>query len=190
MRFSGRSSLHLHDAHVAIRPFRPADAPQVFGAIQESRADVAPWLPDLGRALALLDVVAYIDGQPEAWSGGDAYNFAIVDHRTDDFLGGCGLTQINPRHRFANMYYWVRTAHTGRSVATRAVRLLARFGCDALALQRIEIVVPVSHVASIQVAKKAGAFREGVLRNRVTLYDVVHDAVMFSFVPQDYGLAS
>lgn len=84
------------------------------------------------------------------------------------------------------MYYWVRTGHTKRGIATRAVRLLAQFGCETLALQRIEIVVPMGHTASIRVAEKAGAWREGILRNRVILHDVVHDAVMFSLVPHDF----
>lgn len=181
-----RASVHLDDDHVVIRPFLPGDAQPVFEAVRESRADVDPWLPDLGATLSISDVSTYLDGQPDAWASGDAYNFAILDHHTDGFLGGCGLTQISSRHRFANMYYWVRTGHTKKGIATRAVRLLARFGCETLALQRIEIVVPIGHTASIRVAEKAGALREAILRNRVILHDVVHDAVMFSFVPQDF----
>jgi ribosomal-protein-serine acetyltransferase len=181
-----RASVYLDDDHVAIRPFLPRDAQPIFEAVRESRTDVDPWLPDLGAVLSISDVSTYLDGQPDAWASGGAYNFAILDHHTDGFLGGCGLTQINRRHRFANMYYWVRSGHTKRGIATRAVRLLARFGCETLALQRIEIVVPMGHTASIRVAEKAGALREGILRNRVILHDVVHDAVMFSFVPQDF----
>lgn len=187
MSIPARASVYLDDDCVAIRPFLPTDAQPIFEAIRESRADVDPWLPDLGAALSISNVSAYLDRQPAAWASGDAYNFAILDHHTGGLFGGCGLTQIDRRHRFANMYYWVRTGHTKKGIATRAVRLLARFGCETLALQRIEIVVPVGHAASIRVAEKAGAFREGLLRNRVILHDVVHDAVMFSFVRQDFG---
>lgn len=187
MSIPARVSVYLDDDHIAIRPFLLKDAHAVLEAVQESRADVTPWLPDLGATLSISGVSAYIDSQPDAWASGDAYNFAILDHRTAGFLGGCGLTEINRRHRFANMYYWVRSRHTRRGIATQAVRLLARFGCETVALQRIEVVVPMGHAASLRVAEKAGAFREGVLRNRVILRDLVHDAVMFSFVPQDFG---
>jgi ribosomal-protein-serine acetyltransferase len=186
MSFPPRSSVYLDDKAIAIRPFLPADAQPIFEAVQESRADVDPWLPDLGATRSISDISTYLDRQPDAWASGGAYNLAILDHHTDRFLGGCGLTQINRRHRFANMYYWVRTGHTKRGVATRAIRLLARFGCETLALQRIEIVVPVGHTASLRAAEKAGALREGILRNRVILHDVVHDAVMFSFVQHDF----
>jgi RimJ/RimL family protein N-acetyltransferase len=140
----------------------------------------------LGATRSISAVSTYLDRQPDAWASGHAYNFAILDHHTGRFLGGCGLTQINRQHRFANMYYWVRTGQTKRGVATRAVQLLARFGFETLALQRIEIVVPVGHAASLRVAEKAGAFREGILRNRVILHDIVHDAIMFSLVPHDF----
>ncbi len=154
MSFPPRSSIYLDDDPIAIRPFLPTDAQPISEAVRESRADVDPWLPDLGATRSISNVSTYLDRQPDAWASGGAYNFAILDHDTDRFLGGCGLTQINRRHRFASMYYWVRTGHTKRGVATRAIRLLARFGCETLTLQRIEIVVPVGHTASLRVAKK------------------------------------
>ena len=143
MELSTSPTVTLHDGPVAIRPFRTDDAQGVFEAVQESRADASAWLPDLKDTLSVADVSGYLDGQPELWASGRAYNFAIVDVDTDVFLGGCGLTRIHQRHLFANMYYWVRTGRTGQGIATQAVRLLARFGCETLALQRVEIVVPV-----------------------------------------------
>ncbi len=69
--------------------------------------------------------------------------------------------------------------------ATRAVRLLARFGFEELGLGRIEIVAAVGNKASQRVAEKAGAHREGVLRRRLCLHDEYHDAVMYSLIPDD-----
>ena len=185
MKSLARSSVYLCDERVAIRPFLPADAQPVFEAIQESRAQVGPWLSDLAATRSVSDIEDYIARQPDVWASGHAYNFAMLEHDTGTLLGGCGLTQINPKHRFANMYYWVRTGHTNRGVATRAVRLLARFGFEAAALVRIEIVAPVGNAASIRVAEKAGASREGILRSRIMLHGVLHDAAMFSLVEED-----
>jgi RimJ/RimL family protein N-acetyltransferase len=41
--------------------------------------------------------------------------------------------------------------------------------------------------ASLQVAEKVGATREGVLRSRLVVQNKVHDVVMFSLVRQDYA---
>ena len=42
------------------------------------------------------------------------------------------------------------------------------------------VVFAVSNLPSQRVAEKAGAVREGVLRRRLLLHGVSHDAVMFS----------
>ena len=61
----------------------------------------------------------------------------------------------------------------------------ARFGFETLELRRVEIVVAAANVASARVAAKAGATREGVLRNRITIRGTSHDALMFSLIPSD-----
>ena len=179
--------LFLQDGSIAIRPYQPGDAQGVFEAIRESVTDVSPWLRDLGSAQSVVEVEAYFAVQPENWANGIAYNFAITDLQGLTILGGCGLTQIHLNHRFANLYYWVRSRYTRQGIASRATRLLAQFGLETLGLQRIEIVVETTNTASLRVAEKAGAQREGILRNRLNTRGAAHDAVMFSLVPQDFG---
>jgi len=53
---------------------------------------------------------------------------------------------------------------------------------------RVEIVVAVENRASLRVAEKVGATREGVLRNRMPVRDEICHAVMHSLVPEDLGL--
>ena len=157
----------------------------MYAAVRESQADVAPWLPALNADLTLDGVRAFIASSAAERATGRAYDFVIADARTDEFLGGCGLTQINTTHRFANTYYWVRSSRAGRGVAPAAIRLLARFGFERLGLQRVEIVVAVGNHASLRAAEKAGARREGLLRNRLFQWGERRDAVLFALLPQD-----
>jgi len=50
----------------------------------------------------------------------------------------------------------------------------------------LEIVVSIVNIASLRVAEKAGAVREGTLRNRFLLHGFAHDAAVFSFVRKDF----
>ena len=43
----------------------------------------------------------------------------------------------------------------------------------------------VENKASLRVAEKVGAYKEGILRNRIVLPDRIHDAVLFSIIPND-----
>jgi RimJ/RimL family protein N-acetyltransferase len=85
----------------------------------------------------------------------------------------------------ANLGYWVRTSAAGRGVATNATRAAARFGFEQLGLRRIEIVAAVDNIPSQRVAEKAGAVREGILRQRLLIRGKSMDAVLFSLVRED-----
>ena len=180
--------LYLHDGVIALRPYRPEDAEPMLAAVHESSDQVSPWLPALSNDMPLVEVTSYIAIQKQLSRSGEAYNFVIQDHTTEQILGGVGLTEINRHHRFANLYYWVRTRRTGEGIASRAVRLAARFAFVEAGLARVEIVVSVENLPSQRVAEKAGAHREGVLRRRIALPGKLHDAVIYSLIPEDFGL--
>lgn len=101
------------------------------------------------------------------------------------FLGMCGFSQFNWRHRFANVGYWVRPSQRGRGVTPAAVRLLARFGFETLELNRAEILIDPENLASRRAAEKTGARLEGVLRARIFTRNAPRDALMFSLIPLD-----
>lgn len=175
------------DGTITIRPYEPADAARLYEAARESVAEVAPWLPWCHAGYTRAEAEAWVASRPAAWAEGEAYSFVVADAASGRFLGGCGLNTFHPVHRFANLGYWIRTSATGRGAATAATRLVARFGVEALDLVRIEVVVAVDNVSSLRVAEKAGAHREGLLRNRLVCDGRIDDAVMFSFVPEDFG---
>jgi RimJ/RimL family protein N-acetyltransferase len=62
---------------------------------------------------------------------------------------------------------------------------MARFSFEQVGLHRDEILAAVPNVASQRVAEKAGAVREGVLRNRLLIGGESQDAVLFSLIPED-----
>ncbi len=181
------TDLSLTDGVVTIRPWQTADAEAVFAAIQESRADLQQWLPDAAGVTRVDEVRSYIEMTLGWRETGVAYDFVITDAQTGRVLGGCGLTQINRNHRFANLYYWVRSGSTRQGMARRAIRLAARFGMQSIGLARVEIVVQPENTASLHAAAGAGAVREALLRNRLTVHDVPSDAAMFSLIPADFA---
>jgi ribosomal-protein-serine acetyltransferase len=175
----------MSEGSIAVRPFQPEDAEETYRVIQESAPELSLWLPNLSASLTREDIARWIASGEALTASGQVYNFAIVDAKAGVLLGGCGLTNINQTHRFANLYYWVRTSATGGGAASTAARLLAGFGLTRLNLIRIEIVVAVGNTASLRAAEKAGAKREGILRNRLMHTTGPTDAVMFSLIPGD-----
>lgn len=178
----------LTDNVIALRPAGVEDTCALVDAVQESVGEIMPWMdwctPEYDEDTAR----GWLASLPPSWDAGNRYAFAITDAADGRFLGCAGLNHINRFYRMANLGYWVRTSATGGGVATRAARLVARFGFEKLGLLRAEIVVAVGNKASLRVAEKAGAKREGVLRNRLRVGELVLEAVMHSLTPQDFGI--
>jgi RimJ/RimL family protein N-acetyltransferase len=121
------------------------------------------------------------------WSDNLYFGFAISEPDTGEFLGACSLGHLHPVYHFCNLGYWVRTSCRGQGIAGRAARMAARFAFERLGLLRAEIVVAMGNLASQHVAEKIGAHREGVLFNRMVVGPAVHDAIMYSLLPSDFG---
>ncbi len=184
-------SLHpreqLTDGVITLQRYRTEDAGDVLAAATESVAEVHPWLPWCHPGYQIEEAHSWTTFATAQWNDRHAFEFCMrtVDGR---HVGGCGINSLHDAHPLANLGYWVRTGMAGKGYATRAARLLAQFALTDLAMQRVEIVVAVGNLPSQRVAEKAGARREGVLRNRLVLHSVPHDAVMYSIVPEDFGL--
>ena len=156
------------------------DAEAVLAAVRESLAELRPWAPWCHPDYALADAEAWIAPQAAGRATGSAFEFVIT--RDGRLLGCCGINAINPIYRMANLGYWVRSSETRRGVATEAVGLLADWSFANTDLERLEIVVAVGNIASLRVATRAGAVREGVLRSRLLVHGQFQDAVMHSIV--------
>jgi RimJ/RimL family protein N-acetyltransferase len=164
-----------------IRPYRRDDAPALFDAARESIATVGPWLPWCHAAYALSEAEGWAASQEAAFRNASEYEF-VIESDEGRFLGGCGLNQLDRFNRRANLGYWVRASATGRGVATRAARLLTNWAVLETDLDRLEIVVALGNRASLRVAEKVGGVREGILRHRLWIHGVAHDAVIFSLL--------
>ena len=117
----------LTDGSVTLRQMQMSDSSIIFEAVQESLADLKPWMSWAHEGYSEEENRKWLESQSKGW----------FEH---------------------------------------------------LNLIRAEIVVAVGNTASLRVAEKAGARREGILRNRMVVREMVYDAVIYSLIPQDFGL--
>jgi ribosomal-protein-serine acetyltransferase len=164
-----------------VRLYQREDAEAIHAAALESVAEVYPWMSWCHARYTLDESRQWVLLQIELARQRKAFEFVIVGDG-GRLLGGCGINQVNPMHRYANLGYWVRTSATGHGVAPAAVRAVAAYAFRKTDLIRLEIVVAVGNTRSQRVAEKVGAVREGVLRSRVLLSTGPTDAVMYSLV--------
>jgi len=183
----------LESDEIVLQKYTTEDIPQLFEAVRASIDRVHPWLPWCHPNYTIAETEAWIKTRPQLWNEGKQFGFSIryreaypAGNREGKIIGGCGIV-IGSSSWCGNLGYWLRTGYTGKGYATIATKLVAVFGIRQLQLKRIEIVASVKNTNSQRVAERAGAYREGISRNRLLIHDEFHDAVVYSFIPDDFG---
>ena len=172
---------------ITLKCYETLFVPLLYEAVSESHGgEFSRWMPWCHAQYAIEESESFIAKSIENWNNQTEYDFAIFDAQNDKFLGGISLNLLNTERGSANMGYWIRTGNQQRGIAYAAARLLAKTGFEDLKLNRIEITMSVGNYASQKTAEKSGAPREGILRKLLSIGGVQHDAVMFSFVREDF----
>ncbi|HZO92884.1 MAG TPA: GNAT family N-acetyltransferase [Candidatus Baltobacteraceae bacterium] len=78
----------------------------------------------------------------------------------------------------AELGYWLGRTFWGRGIVTDAVRAVARYGLERLALTRVYALPFARNAASRRVLAKAGFVEEGILRKAAVKNGEVIDLVM------------
>ena len=180
----------LTDGTITIRPFEFGEENALFQAVQESVAELEPWMSWANKKYTTETALNFITLTRAYWSNESMYAFAISDAQTNEIVGGCSLSHIHPVYHFCNLGYWVRTSRQREGIAGRATQLAARFAFEKVKLIRAEIVIAVGNEPSKRVAEKIGAHYEGILLNRMVIGTQICDAYMFSLLPSDFELVA
>ncbi|CAJ1854137.1 GNAT family N-acetyltransferase [Aeromonas jandaei] len=175
----------LANANIVIRPFEPADADEFVRAAHESIETVGKWMGWCSPSFTRDSALEWFASCEQDCAAGRAFDMGIFCATTGQLLGGAGINQLSPHHRYGNIGYWVRQSRQGCGIARQAVALLRDFGFQQLGLFRLEIVMGIGNSASEAVAIAAGATFECRARNRIFLHDQPMGAYVYSLVTAD-----
>jgi RimJ/RimL family protein N-acetyltransferase len=170
----------LSDGVVALRMLREDDVPSMVSHCRDPEMQRWTTVPS---PYEREDAYAWIERSRAQWASGESAVFAVALPDADGYLGGIDV-RSGP-WPVGEIGYGIRREARGRGVATRALRLLARWALDELGLVRLQLVTDVENVASQRVAERAGFTREGVLRQALEVKGRRSDCIMFSLLPGD-----
>ena len=177
--------IEIETGALLVRRFTGQDVDPLYEAIIESLPELSRWMWWAHENYAKSETATFIESQQNPEAGGDEDGFGIFEKGSGRVLGCAGLNRVDRTNKYCNLGYWVRSSATGRGIATTVARRLAAFALTELGMNRVEVIAAVENVASLRVAEKIGAKREGIARCRLTLGETVHDAWVHSIVRSD-----
>ncbi|WP_330460945.1 GNAT family N-acetyltransferase [Streptomyces sp. NBC_00820] len=176
-------ALPLTDA-AQLRPLEPWQAQEFLAHIDRARPLVDPWIPwatfstDLGSATATLQ--RYADRL--AADGGRIHGIWL----DGTLVGGVMFTRFDSAAGTCEIGCWLEPAGQGKGLATRACRALVDWAFAERGMSRVEWWVAPGNVRSVEVARRLGMTREGVLRQRSTYRGVRRDSEVWSVLAEEW----
>ncbi|MEW2473982.1 GNAT family N-acetyltransferase [Micromonospora gifhornensis] len=153
----------LTDGVIVLRPLGPEDTDEMY-RLNTSPDVVASRVPPGPPARE--EIVRRSVGAAHQWLVGTVASMTILDAASGSVAGTCMLLHDQPGGQ-GMLGYSLFPQWRGRGFATRAVRLLARWGFEQVGLARLWAGTLPENQASRRVLERAGFRYEGLLRARL-----------------------
>ena len=170
--------LRLSAGDVTLRPWEPADAPDLVRAYEDP--DIHRWHC---RSLSLEQAEAWVDHERQRWEQDRGGSWAVT--RDDALLGRVGLGVRSLEEARAGVSYWVLPEARRRGVAALAVAAVADWAFGTAGFHRLELEHSTRNPASCRVAARAGFAAEGTQRGRGLHLDGWHDMHVHALLADD-----
>src|SRR5579871_3654591 len=129
----------LQSERITIRPYRLEDAEEIYAAVAESRATLAPWLPWSQGHQTVDETRDFIVRSTAQWLLRESLNATIWENAGGRFLGGIGVHPRDWDARSFEIGYWLRDSAVGHGYMTEAVKLVADELFGAMQANRVSI---------------------------------------------------
>ena len=142
--------------------------------------------------LSIADAEAVIDEFASNWRAfattgtPSGVAFAIVDARSGDLVGCCGVDDWS-KADVAQFGYWIAPNARERGCATRAAILLTRWLFE-LGAARAFLTIVTENEASVEVARRAGFVYEGTMRAHGVWQGRRCDVMWFAALPLEWTM--
>ncbi|MFI6642769.1 GNAT family N-acetyltransferase [Streptomyces sp. NPDC050504] len=166
-----------------LRPLEPRHAEEFLAHIDRARPFVDPWIPwatfstDLASATAVLQRYADRQAQDAARLYGIWLEGTLV--------GGVMFTRFEAEAGVCEIGCWLEEGGAGHGLVTRACRALVDWAFDERGMSRIEWWVGPHNTRSIEVARRLGMRRDGVLRKRYAYRGERQDSEVWSILADE-----
>jgi RimJ/RimL family protein N-acetyltransferase len=167
--------VELKSGNIRLRPFRESDASRLAELANNEK---------IGRNLR--------DGFPFPYTIDDALSFIhrFMDHETffaieykGEYVGNISLVKCeNVYRKSAEIGYFIGEPYWNKGIATRAVKLLTKYGFREMGYARIQTGVYEYNPASQRVLEKCSFVKEGIFRKSIFKNNQLWDEVRYAMI--------
>ncbi len=148
-----------------IRCLRFGDGAMLYEGVQESRAELRPWMPWSLNDDGVEGMETYVRGAVGRWVTRESLAYAILRKPDEMYIGSISLHHIEWDIPAFEIGYWQRTSCSGQGYMVEAVKGLTIFARDVLGARRMVIRCDTLNTKSKNVAERSDYALEAIVRN-------------------------
>ncbi|MER6090280.1 GNAT family N-acetyltransferase [Streptomyces bluensis] len=177
-------AISLGDDGAELRPLEPWHAEEFLAHLDRGREFIGQHIPfgakatDVDSARELLQ--SYADKR--AADTGSLHGLWLEGK----LVGGVLFRIFDAANGTCEVGCWLEPAATGRGLITRAIRVLIDWAVDERGIHRVEWLASSANEPSINVARRLGMSRDGVLRQSYPYRGVRQDTEVWSILAPEW----
>ncbi|MFC3575421.1 GNAT family protein [Streptomyces yaanensis] len=180
-------AISLGDDGAELRPLAPWHAEEFLAHLDRGREFITEHIPfgtnatDVDSARAVLQTWA----DKQAADNGGLHGLWLEGK----LVGGVLFRVFDAEGGNCEVGCWLEPAATGRGLVTRAIRVLIDWAVDERGIHRVEWQASSANVPSLNVARRLGLSRDGVLREDFLYRGVRQDTEVWSVLASEWRAA-
>lgn len=168
--------IHTEQGPVSIQRIARKHCDMLCEAGQQSIHHVKPWFGSSTCPVTPALSKQCIESMEKARESGYGLTYLLVHE--ERCLGMGIINHIHHTHLTANLGYWLRPDACGKGLAIAICEALKKLAFSQMNLNRLECFVEPNNKASLRVAERIGAIKEGLCRKRV----FGRDALLYALI--------
>ena len=158
---------------------QPTDAGDLHQIMSDAEV-MAFW--DISQVETPELTIAILDGQLAEMAAKKAFYWAMELRETGAFVGSCDLSEIDRRHKRAEVGFIIARAYWGDGYSQEAMSAVIDHAAQMLRLQRLTARTHLGNARSVRLLERLGFTQEGLLRGYVDRDGERRDCLMFGLL--------
>lgn len=170
----------LKDKDLIIRAIDEKDAEGLLEMINDK--DVEDFVVGWSLPVSMKEQLQWISNVKN-----DSKNIRLTVAKGEEMIGFVSITNLDFKNRTANLNVKIRGFARGQGYATRALKMLIKYGFEELNLNCLTAGVLEDNIASNKLFEGLGFVKEGILRARVFKRNRYINLVSYSYLREEYN---
>jgi ribosomal-protein-alanine N-acetyltransferase len=169
----------LETSRLRLRPMLTTDADDLHKIMSDAEV-MAFW--DISQVETLELTNAILDEQLADMAAKKAFYWAMELRQNGGFIGSCDLSEIDRRHKRAEVGFMIAKRYWGDGYTQEAMSAVIDHAAQMLRLQRLTARTHLGNVRSVRLLERLGFKQEGLLRGYVDREGERRDCLMFGLL--------